>query len=183
MRIYLILIITGSILFAACNDKEAHHHSVAKEAAKKRLVTQIDSLEAIFNAEGMQDRFTVSKMIAAYSEFRNQYKDDERAANYFLKAGNLAKAMNDWERAANVYKNFFNDFQNHPKREEVLYLLGGIYDFWLNKKDDAKQTYEHYLKIYPDGEFVKDVQSSLEFINVPLEDRVKIFQERNKKAK
>jgi len=182
MRIQFVLSATLIFLLSACKENQPHHHYANEEDSKAILVSQIDSLESVFKEEGLQDKFTVSKLIASYSEFRNQYKEDERAADYFLKAGNLAKSLNDWGRAADVYKNFFNDFQNHPKREEVLYLLGGIYDLWLTQKDDAKQTYEHYLKIYPSGEYVDEVTSSLELINVPIEERVKIFQERRKKA-
>jgi len=98
----------------------------------------------------MQNSFTVSKLITAYSEFRNNFKEDDKTPTYFLKAGNLARGLEDWKKAADIYKNFFNDFPNHPKREEVLYLLGSIYDLWLNNKKDARQTYEHYLKIKPD---------------------------------
>lgn len=169
------------IALASCQEKKPHHHSVSDEEAKSMLVSQIDSLENVFSQEGLEDRFTVSKLIAAYSEFRNMYKEDERAADYFLKAGNLAKSLNDWKKAAEVYKNFFNDFQTHPKREESLYLLGGIYDFWLVEKKNAKQTYEHYLKIYPNGEYAKEVESSLRLIDVPLNERVKLFQKENEK--
>lgn len=181
MKRSILIVILLTFMFSACSEKKPHHHSVSNDNSKEILVSQIDSLETIFKREGLQDRFTVSKLISAYTEFRNMYKDDKRAADYFLKAGNLSKSMNDWERAAKVYKNFFNDFQSHPKREEVLFLLGGIYDFWLNDKNKAKQTYEHYIKIYPKGEFIDDAKASLEFINVPLEERVKIFQKRNKK--
>jgi len=175
-----ILFLTLIFLLAvSCENTPPKHHSVTDEDGKEILLKQIDSLEVIYQKEGLADKFTVSKLINAYTEFRNKYKADERTPEYFLKAGNLAKSLNDWEKAAEVYKNFFNDFKNHPKREESLYLLGGIYDFWLLKKDYAKQTYEHYLKIYPKGEFADEVISSLRLIDVPLEERIKIFQEQS----
>ncbi len=168
------------IVLGACADKSEsdspHGH---KEGHQKELIAQIDSLEAIHQQKGDSDKSTISKLISAYSEYRNKYREDKRTPSYFLKAGDLAMSIEKWEKAAEIQRNFFNDYESHPNRDDVLFQLGFIYDFQLNQKNKAKQTYEHYFKLYGDSIHIEQVRARLEDLNLTDKELIEKFRKKN----
>lgn len=175
--IYLIAI---CVFFGSCaNQSKKNHDSNPDKNIKETLVHSIDSLEAIHAEKGGKDPFTVSKLISAYSEYRNKFRKDEKAGDYFLKAGDLAMSAGKWEKAAEVFDNFYNDYTDHPYSDDALFQLGFVFDFQLNDKSKAKQVYEHYFEHYGDSVHIDEVKARLKDIDLTEEELIEKFRKQN----
>lgn len=170
------------IFIGACNSQPVSPHEQKahdKEVLKKELIHQIDSMSVIFKEKGAKDPYTVSKLISAYTEYRNHFREDERAPSYFLRAGELAMMSKKWDKAAEIYRNFFNDYDHHPDRDDVLFQLAFIYDFELMDKSKAQQSYEHYYKLYQDSVLIDQVSARLMDLNLSEEELIEKFKKQN----
>ncbi len=170
------------ILCSSCgSDPEPIHSSKPKtdEEIKAQLIHEIDSMRKIHKEKGAKDPYTVNKLINAYTQFRGKFKEDERTPMFLRSAGDLAMSLGDWKTAAKLYKNFFNSFKTHPYRDDALFMLGYIYDFELKDKSFAKQTYEHYFKLYGDSVHIDQVRARLTDLDLTDEELIEKFRKQN----
>ena len=84
-----------------------------------------------------------------------------------------------WEKAAEVFDNFYNDYTDHPYSDDALFQLGFVFDFQLNDKSKAKQTYEHYFKLYGDSIHINEVRARLKDLDLSEEELIKKFRKQN----
>jgi len=181
--IITFLIISVVLMLSSCGDKVAvtNTHGSNSEERKTHLLSQIDSLESVHAVSGSKDPFTVKKLMSAYLEFRNYYKKDERTADYFYKASELALSIGDWDKSAEILQNYFNTYKNRPNRDDALFQMAFIYDFEIKDKEKAKQSYEHYIKLYEDSNQVENARARLAYLDLNEEELIKMFQEKNNK--
>ena len=69
------------------------------------------------------------------------------------------------------------DYPCYPKAQAALFLKGFIYETRFNNLTKAKELYERYLELYPDGEFAADCKASIENLGLSLEELVRRFEE------
>jgi TolA-binding protein len=179
MRVAIFL--TGLVVFiCSCgNESKKNHRKTDDVNQKEDLVRSIDSLESIHAVKGSKDPYTVSKLISAYSEYRNKFRKDAEAGDYFLKAGDLAMSVGDWDKAVEVFDNFYNDYTEHPYSDDALFQLGFIFDFQLSDKNKAKQVYEHYFEHYGDSIHIDEVRARLKDLDLTEEELIKKFRKQN----
>lgn len=177
VMIYLTLLV---VFMSSCgNESKKNQGKRADVIQKEELVRSIDSLESIHAVKGAKDPYTVSMLISAYSEYRNKFRKDEEAGDYFLKAGDLAMSIGDWDKAVEVFDNFYNDYTEHPYSDDALFQLGFIFDFQLRDKSKAKQVYEHYFEHYGDSIHIGQVRARLKDLDLTEKELIEKFRQQN----
>lgn len=182
MKHVFFIAVLAVILATACSSEPQARHSDSPKTddeIKQELVHDIDSMRAIHKVKGAKDPYTVNKLINAYTQYRNKFRDDEVTPTYLRSAADLAMSIGKWDLAADLYKNFFNSFQNHQDRDDILFMLGYIYDLELKDKSSAKQTYEHYFKLYGDSVHIDQVRARLTDLDLTEEELLKKFRKQN----
>ena len=179
MRVSIYLTVLVVFMSSCGGESKTNYEKRADVNQKEDLVRAIDSLESIHAVKGAKDPYTVSKLISAYSEYRNKFRKDEEAGDYFLKAGDLAMSVGDWDKAVEVFDNFYNDYTEHPYSDDALFQLGFVFDFQLNDKSKAKQVYEHYFEHYGDSIHINEVRARLKDLDLTEEELIKKFRKQN----
>lgn len=131
----------------------------------KRLKT-IDSLEQVLkNAQGLPDEKTARKMISLYWDFAANYKTDPMAAEYLLRAGDIAGGINDPYLRADCYRYLTDSFPDFKKIENAWYLLAFTYDADLNNREAAKTYYLKVIESAKDTNLIADSKARMQTID------------------
>ena len=152
------LLIAIILLVYSCNSDNS-------DPKAKRLKT-IDSLEQVLkNAQGLPDEKTARKMISMYWDFASHHKDDPMAAEYLLRAGDIAGGINDPYLRADCYRYLTDSFPDFKKIENAWYLLAFTYDADLNNREAAKSYYLKVIEAAKDTNLVADSKARMQSID------------------
>lgn len=106
---------------------------------------------------------TESKNFVAIAEaLADKYPNDTLAALPLYRAAEVVRAMNDPKKAAAIYERIHNDYTSFSKAPEALFMLAFTYDENLNDLEAARETYERFLRLYPNNVFAESTPMLLE---------------------
>ncbi len=106
--------------------------------------------------------------------------DPTKAAQLYAQAAGLARSIGEPNTALRLYYYVAENMPQQRIAPLALFMMGIVYEDDLKDLDNAKQTYEEFLKRYPDDpEYADDVQAALKNLGTPLEELIKRF-EKNK---
>ncbi len=109
-----------------------------------------------------------------------EHPADTLAALPLYRAAEVVRAMNDPKRAAAIYEQVHQSYPTFSKAAESLFMLAFTYDEDLNNMEKAKETYEKFLKLYPDNSFADDTKMLLENLGKSDEEILKELEEKAK---
>lgn len=168
-------------LLAACGNNQATENAVEDAAvptenvyadavaalADGQSATEVSSL-LMANFGKISDAQTGALNMAASKDFvkaaedlSNKYNSDTAAAMVYYRSAEVARAMNDPLRAAEIYHNIGERYPDFSKAGEALFMLAFTYDEDLKDMEKAKATYEMFLEKYPDHTFADDTEMLL----------------------
>lgn len=147
------------------------------QSPKERALLEIDKLEVQeedFNIEN------VAKLKDAYIDFADKYPDDERTPEFLFKAGQnigaIAAKQNDMQLhkdAISIFERIVANYSKSNFAEEALFMIGFIYENYLNDLDNAKKSYTSFIEKYPNSELVEDARLSIENLGIAPEEIIK----------
>lgn len=104
--------------------------------------------------------------------------DPNKAASLYTQAAGLARSMGEPNTALRLYYYVAENMPQQRSAPLALFMMGIIYEDDLKDIERAKQTYEDFLKRYPnDPEYTDDVQAALKNLGTPLEELIKRFEQ------
>lgn len=109
-----------------------------------------------------------------------KHPGDTLAALPLYRAAEVVRAMNDPKRAAAIYEQVHQSYPTFSKAAESLFMLAFTYDEDLNDMGKAKETYEKFLKLYPNNSFADDTKMLLENLGKSDEEILKDLEEKAK---
>lgn len=191
MRLLLVLFI--GVLLSSCggNEKtnqealESEGNGVVKSIApkdvpKEERLENIRELEEQLKASGEQpDPKLARKLMGEYMDFSNFQHYEPETPDFLFRAGELARYIGRPKKAVELYSNLFNGFPEYPKRVETLNLIAFVYDFDLNEKEKARETYAQIIENFPEHKLAEDARARLETIDLSDEELIELFQEKN----
>ena len=78
-----------------------------------------------------------------------------------FRVGEMDLAMNNLDSAIAVFQRIANEDQKNIYADKALYLLGEIYQFGLNNKAKATETYENLLAKFPNSLYLDDARAQI----------------------
>ena len=151
-----------------------------KDISKEERLTEIRSLEEELKNGGDQpDAKIARKLMAAYMEFSNFQREEPETPDFLFKAAELARYIGRPKKAIDLYSDLFNGFPSYPRRVETLNLIAFIYDYDLNEKEKASETYAMIIENFPDHKLADDARARLETIDLSDEELIELFKQRN----
>ncbi len=104
--------------------------------------------------------------------------DPNKAADLYIQAGGLARSIGEPNAALRFYYYVAENMPQQRNAPFALFMMGIIYEDDLKDLDNAKKTYESFLRRYPnEPEYTDDVQAALKNLGTPLEDLIKRFEQ------
>ncbi len=164
-------------------------HAQAEDAkyylkpAREKTTLKIKKLEDdIYSKEqkGKLDRRKATRLINSYESFAKQFPKDPKAPDHLYKAGEVARSINDFSKAMDVWKIVYEKYNSYEKAPQALFLQGFIHENDFRDLDNAKKVYTEFLKKYPKHDLADDVQFSLTHLGKPADEIIKSFGEKGK---
>ncbi len=171
MKKFLLPFVIVSLLFAAC-----------KESPRNEANNEIVKLEANLASDTtlVLDRATAIKLTGMYADFSENYPDDELAAIYLFKAGELSMNLNMGNQAIAYFTKLLNTYENFEKKPETIFLQAFVLENQLNDQKRASDLYKSFMAQYPNHILYKDAKASLDNMGKSLEEIIKNFEARNR---
>lgn len=110
-----------------------------------------------------------------------QAVDPNKFAALNMQAAGLSRTIGEPNTALRFYYHVAERMPNHRDAPFALFMMGTIYNDDLQDLDNAKKTYEEFLRRYPDNDFAEDARKSLQNLGIPLEELVKQFEQNQPK--
>jgi tetratricopeptide (TPR) repeat protein len=140
---------------------------------KERVAFEIDQLEAdltrSYNQTGRSEATlaTSAKLRDAYIRYADTWKSDSLAAEYLFQAAMIdADIREDVTNGLHYLERIASEYPDHPIHSKTLFLIGFTYAEQLSQFDKAREAYEKYLQLYPDGEMAPSVRIELDNLGI-----------------
>lgn len=102
---------------------------------------------------------------------------DPKAVDYLQKGSEMARTLNDIEKALSLYDWIINEYPQHPKAPQALFLKAFTFDNNLKDYENARKYYEEFLERYPDDDFADDTKFLLQNLGKSDEEILQQLQE------
>ena len=172
---YRMLLLLTTICVTACSGPSEKETMLAKVNALEKELKESTSMR-IDLAKGKE-------MIAAYRTFADKFTQDSLAPEYLFKAGEIAMGIQDHDVALSYFQRINKHFRDFRKAPESLFLIGFIYDTYLDQQGKAKEIYEQVLEEYPEHHLADDAKASIQHLGMSDEDLIKMFKRKELEAK
>lgn len=106
------------------------------------------------------------------------FPKDPAAVDYLQKASEMARTLQDVEKALNLYDWIIDGYPQHPKAPQALFLKAFTFDNNLQDYDNARKYYELFLERYPDDDFADDTRFLLQNLGKSDEEILRTLQEK-----
>lgn len=146
---YLLIISTIVGLISCQRNKEEDLYKTALEDLKNgNTKSAIDNLEKLIEINPLSD-FAPD----AYFTLAGLYQSIE---------GDSIQIIENYRKALGYYQQLIDNFPNHPRAPEAVFMCGFICAEYLKDYNQASIFYKKFLKAYPDHELVTSVQAELD---------------------
>ncbi len=99
-----------------------------------------------------------------------------------FKAAETARTIRAHEKALSIYEWISDQYSQHPKAPQALFLRAFTLDNELQQKDRAKSLYEKFIAEYPNDEFADDAAFLLENLGKSNEEIIQSFEQQNQQV-
>ena len=183
MRIFIAVLV---LLLASCStgdpekDTPSPEGGIPIEEFKQNKQTLIKDLEKEVWTNSLEaSDESKRKLLVAYSEWGNYFRDDDSTPEYLFQAGRLAVDLNRPKRAVELFTEVHDGFPDFDKRIESAYMVGHIYDQMLNDRELASKAYLKIVEFYPESKWADQAQMVNDQLYISDEEIIKMLEEKN----
>ena len=138
---------------------------------------RIEKLEQqLFATEQAVDPALADELVTAYCDYATQHPDNDDTPEILFKAVNVSMNLDNAQRTIAIIDRMIKDYPDYPRTQAALFVKGFIFETYYENLDMARQLYEQYLALYPDGEFADACRASIENLGLTPEELVRKFE-------
>ena len=166
-----------TLVFTACKQDPAQKIA--------QLDQQLIALDKEIGGAKVADKEKAAAFIKTSEELAAllQSTDPDKYAALLIKAGGLAKTIENPQKAIELYGKVVNGMPQHPKAPTALFMQAFVYENDLGDLQKAKAAYELFLEKYPnDPDFADDAQNSLKMLGKSPEEIIREFEKMQQKT-
>lgn len=139
-------------------------------------LSRLDKAMGGADVDSKEDAGPFIEIAEAYSTLL-QTSNPDKYVDLLMQAAGLAKTTGNPNKSLQLYYNVAEKMPMHPKAPTALFMMGFIYENDLKDLDQAKKTYEQFLKTYPDDpDYADDAQNALKFLGKSPEEIIRQFE-------
>lgn len=168
MKNFILILITACFL-AACSSGEKG----GKKSAESYL-SLIDSLEkerkSFFDENKLPPRKLTLESVQAFEFFVADYPKHEKAASYLFESAKRYEIdLQDFNNAVRLYKEVYDKYPDYQHHAMALFHIGNAYHS-MNDVEKAKETFNLFIKTYPNHDFADDAEGMINIIDMGGEE-------------
>ncbi|MEN9948269.1 MAG: Outer rane lipoprotein [Bacteroidota bacterium] len=149
---------------------------------QEQLLEQIGDLsKEVYQNEKPIDLVKGEELLKYLTKYTNSYREDSISAVFLLDAAQLAASMGRYQKAIDLLMNY----AEHPKATKLdyaTYLVGYEYDAHLKQPANAEKYYRATIERYPDSQWAKTANQSLQWLGMSDEEMVRKLEEINQQT-
>jgi outer membrane protein assembly factor BamD (BamD/ComL family) len=175
MRYSVIFFVMVMLVVSSCTEKAKEGKS--QEQLNKELAIK-SKLETILSNKDKMDIGAGEQLIEEISQYSNEFRSDSMTAVFLLDGAQLCGTMGKYQKAIQLLMNY----TEHPKATQLdyaTYLVGYEYDAHLKQPVTAEKYYRTVIERYPDSEWAKVANQSLQWLGLSDEELIKKLEEKN----
>ena len=150
-----------------------------KPDPKTSSLEQIKTLEKkLFDEKnGVIDQVEAANIIALYTNFSETWPEDAQSQEFLFKAADVSLNVFHTQETISLLNKYIQLYPKSEKAPQALFLKAFAYENYFSDIDNARASYEQFLKQYPTHELAQDAQISLDNLGKSPEDIIKSFQQ------
>lgn len=175
MRYSIIFSMVFVMTFFACGENAKKGKS--QEQVNKELEIK-SKLDVILSNKEKMDLAAGDQLIEEITKYSNEFRSDSMTAVFLLDAAQLCGTMGKYQKAIQLLMNY----TEHPKATQLdyaTYLVGYEYDAHLKQPVTAEKYYRTVIERYPNSEWAKVANQSLQWLGLSDEELIKKLEEKN----
>jgi tetratricopeptide (TPR) repeat protein len=157
------VVITSGILVSGCTN------TLNRDRQIFEIEQHESDLTRLYNQTGRSEA-TLAKSTElrdAYLRFADSWRSDSLSAEYLFQAAMIdADMRDDVSNGLGYLERIAAEYPDHPIHSKTLFLIGFTYAEQLNEFDKAREAYQQYLELYPDGEMAPSVRIELDNLGI-----------------
>lgn len=150
-----------------------------RTADQDQLFNQINDLsKEVYQNEKPIDLVKGEELLKYLTKYTNSYREDSMSAVFLLDGAQLAASLGKYQKAIDLLMNY----SEHPKASKLdyaTYLVGYEYDAHLKQPANAEKYYRATIERYPDSQWAKTANQSLQWLGMSDEEMVRKLEEMN----
>lgn len=154
----------------------------SKEAqmSKEERLTLIEEIEdKSFGQGGEFNKTSALSLLNNYVLFADENPDDDRAAGFLFKAGDIAMGLEKGQLAIDYFDRVIDEYPEYEKVAYSMFLRAFVYENQLKDLDKASKAYRDFIKAYPDHDMTEAAQFSLQNLGKSPEQLIREFEQNN----
>ena len=174
----LLFAIIGIVSCKNFHNKDANS-KIDSTINRDSLLNDIQEIEfQVFNEMAI-DTLKANTLIGKYVYFANTFSTDSLAAEYLLRASEIAANIGQVHNSLNYLKRIERDCPDYKRYAFVLYYLGYLNDNVLKSKEQARFYYNRFINEYPNHKLVGDAKALLNMLEINDLDLIRQFEAAN----
>jgi len=176
-----LIILFAALLIALWSSCDSGSGSNGK-TNKETLIEQISELEQkLHDTEAENPKLNhveALEVVKLYKQFADSFPKDETTPKYLFKGGEVSIGLGQYPLAVQFFERINKNYPDYTKAPDCIYLVGFVYDEYLNNEERAKDAYEKVIKEYPDHRFAQDARAAINNLGKSDEELIEMFKEK-----
>ncbi len=141
-------------------------------------LVQARKMDSILLNQMEVDPPSANKAIKAFTDYAYYCQNDSLSPIYLIKAGQVAKAISNYNQAKIVLEFCIENYPKFRDRPAALFLLAQLYDedTHLNNETEARRIYEQIIKEYPKSDWALSAEGAIKFLGKTDEEMLREIQ-------
>lgn len=183
----VLVILPAIVLLLVGCVTESSDDATANGTKKKELTVEEDRDERLEKIKILEEKVEADKQLAdiksrkqllvAYAGFINNHHEHEMTPEFLFRSGKLANEVGKPRRAIEYLTDLHDGFPSYPRRAEAAFLVGFIYENMLNDREMAQKAYETVIDNFPETQWAKDAQATIELLYLTDAQKIAKFKE------
>ena len=153
MKKVILFVCLSIFIFNSCsNNKQNDLKKIndLKKALYDKTATNFDTKKA-------------EELINLYVKFANDYPKDTSSVSFLFEAANLSTNIKP-KYAIELFDKIINEYSDDKRVPDCVFFKAFTYDEKLKDIKKARESYETYLKKYPNYTWAKDIPRLIEML-------------------
>lgn len=148
--------------------------------SKEDRMKAIKSIEDELFADPANFNFgSATALVKNYDLYATENPEDENAADYLFKAGEMSASMNKGKEAVAFFERVYTDYPEYEKVAYALFMKGFVLENNVQDIDAARKVYEEFIAKYPDHPMSESARFSIRNLGKSPEELIKEFEAKN----
>ena len=166
----LIMLGMASFFIVGCKPNNGPEAAAAgsntnnQPTHRDTLLGRIQALEKGISPNAKLDYTYGATLVKSYLDFFKDYPTDPLSADFLLKSGETAMALNQSDKAVSYYEKLIQFFPASSKAPTAAFMMAFVTDNQIHDFKRAQQLYQKVISDYPKSKLAEDAKAAIQLL-------------------